>query len=250
MPHRPPVSWLSTLALLTSATTLALAGCGDGATSPPASRTFAFDFSSRAEAEAWTADFVDVQADQAENVGFVAGHRALPESVTESDSALYQEGLNVSDDLFMFFRRRVEGLQPGARYRARFRITFASDAGQGCDVGLGPNAYVKAGTSAEEPTRRTTENGYLLLTVDKGQQAQGGSAAVLLGDVRNGVPGCGDEVPYAANTLESADADGAGTLEVDADAEGAVWLFFGTESAFEVTLDLYVLDFEAILERM
>lgn len=230
--------------------TLALAGCGyDPALGPPSSRTLSFDFGSGAEADAWTADFVDVGADQQESVGFVAGHRALPEAVAEADSALYQEGANVSDDLFMYFRRRVDGLEPGTRYRVRFRITFATDLGQGCDVGLGPNTYLKTGASREEPARRITENGYLRLTVDKGGQSQGGRAAVVLGDVRNGVPGCGDEIPYAAASLESG-ASGSRTVEVEADDRGRVWLFFGVESAFEVTLDLYVLDFEATLERM
>lgn len=249
MHHRPPAAWLSALALLTSAMALALAGCGDDAVSPPGSETFAFDFDSGSEAAAWTADFVDVKVDQQENVGFVAGHRVLPESVAGADSALYQKGANVSDDLFMFFRRRVDGLAPGARYRARFRITFASDLGQGCDVGLGPNTYLKTGASTEEPARRTSEDGYLRLTVEKGSQSQGGSAAVVLGDVRNGVPGCGDEIPYAAASLESG-SSGSGTVEVQADDQGRVWFFFGVESAFEVTLDLYVLDFEATLTRL
>lgn len=247
MTHRTGVHRFAVLSLVTAALALALAACGDGATSPPETRTFAFDFSSGSEAGAWSADFVDVAADQQESVGFVAAHRALPESVAEADSALYQEGANVSDDLFMFFRRRVEGLEPGADYRASFRITFASDHGQGCDVGLGPNAWIKAGASAAEPTRQVTEDGYLRLTVDKGAQSQGGSAALVLGDVRNGLPGCGDEIAYAADTLESGEV-GAATVEVEADEEGRAWLFFGSESAFEVTLDLYVLDFEATLE--
>lgn len=251
MLHRSPDSRVTVLVLLATAVTLAMTGCGyDPGLGPPDSRTLSFDFSSGQEADAWTADIVDVRADQAANVGFVAGHRALPESVTEADSALYQEGANVSDDLFMYFRRQVEGLEPGARYRASFRITFASDEGQGCDVGLGPNAYVKTGASPEEPSPVTTQDGYLRLTVDKGQQAQGGSAAALLGDVRNGLPGCGDEIPFAAETLESADAEGAGTLAVEADQEGRLWLFFGSESAFEVPLELYILVFEVTLERL
>lgn len=247
MRHRPDVHRFAALFLVAAAVTLALTACGDEATSPPETRTFAFDYSNSTAAGAWTADFVDVAGDQQESVGFVAGHRALPESVSEADSALYQEGANVSDDLFMFFRRRVEGLEPGAEYRASFRITFASDHGQGCDVGLGPNAWIKAGASAAEPTRRVTEDGYLRLTVDKGSQSQGGSAALVLGDVRNGLSGCGDEIPYAAETLESGEG-AAATVGVEADEEGRAWLFFGSESAFEVTLDIYVLDFEAILE--
>ena len=48
------------------------------------------------------------------------------EPLTGSDS-LFITGNNQSDDLFMFFKRRVTGLQPNGRYRVTFALEFVTN---------------------------------------------------------------------------------------------------------------------------
>lgn len=81
------------------------------------------------------------------------------------------------------------------------------------------------------------------LSVDKGNQQNGGANALVLGDIRNGEPGCGEEVPFATETVTRED-----TITVTADDHGRLWLFLGTESAFEVAHELFFTSFRVTLE--
>lgn len=219
---------------------LLLGGCED-ATGPDDDVVLTFDFDR--DTAGWTADFVDFPEGRDDDVGFEAGVRELPDPL--EGRALFHRGLNISDDLFMYFKRRETGLEPGATYRARFEVEIASDIGQGCDVGAGPNVFVKAGASRVEPVRTVDEDGIVRLSVDKGNQRNSGEAAVLLGDVRNGEPGCGEGVPFATETVASEER-----ITVIADEQGGVWLLLGSESAFEVAHQLFFTELVVTLTRV
>ena len=151
--------------------------------------------------------------------------------------ALYQSGFNASDDLLMYFKHRLVGLDPGATYDAAFEVRIVSNVHEGCDAGVGPLVSVKAGASPVEP-QRTTVNGYYVLNVDTGDGAMAdGAAALRLGDIRNGLPGCpsGSLPQYAEKTLTS----GSRTLPVTAAPDGSVWLLIATDSAFESQHHVY-----------
>lgn len=225
---RRPAPPLSGLALL------ALAGCTG--TGPSGEITFDFDFS--ADAQGFEAAFTDVAVDQVEAVEFQSGHRPLPAPL--EGGGLYQFGVNVSDDLFMFFRRRVVALEPGRTYRTSFTVEIASAVQEGCAVGVGTSVWVKAGAAAQRPERVVESpaggSPRYRLSVDKGEQASRGEAAVVLGDMRNGLPGC----PATGATWNRKSlADPGATVDVTADPDGGVWLFFGSESGFEVPHELF-----------
>lgn len=207
----------------------------------------AFDFDFSTAAHGFVGSFSDVRVAEAENVGFVAGHRTLPDPL--AGAALYHFGHNVSDDLFMFFTRRVDGLDPGGRYAAGFSVEIATDIGEDCTVGTGTSVLVKAGAAGEEVRRIVvvvSGSEEYRLNVDKGQQSNDGSAAVVIDDIRNGLPGCGPEVPYDREALIERGKE----VTVRADEDGAVWLFFGTESAFEVAHETYFTRFRAELRPL
>lgn len=219
---------------------VSIAACGP--TAPEDRVSFEFDFT--AGDRGFVAGFTDYPVGREEDVGFVADHRPLPPPLAQRGGALYHRGLNISDDLFMYFKRRLEGLEPGRAYRATFALEFATDVGEGCEIGVGTSVFLKAGASAREPTE-VVRDGDVRLGVDKGEQRNRGEAAVLLGDIRNGEPGCGSEVPFA---LETRDA-GEEVVELTADGTGAAWLFFGSESAFEVAHEVYFTRLRATLVR-
>lgn len=219
---------------------VALAGCSE-TTGPGDVRQLDFDF--RTDPSGWEADFTDFPEGRDEDVGFEAGIRPLPDPL--EGQSLFHRGLNISDDLFMYFKRRVDGLDPGARYRASFEVAFVSGIGEDCDVGTGPNVVVKAGAASTEPVRTVDEDGIVRLSVDKGSQTNSGENALVLGDIRNGEPGCGEEVPFAEETVTVEE-----TITVTADGEGRLWLLLGTESAFEVAHALHFTGLEVALERV
>jgi hypothetical protein len=212
---------------------LGLLACDD-ATGPGEDLVLDFDFS--AGDQGFVGDFSDVAVVQADEVGFVGEHRTLPEPL--QGGGLFHSGLNISDDLFMYFTRRVTGLEPGAAYRATFELEIATDVGEGCTIGVGAGVLVKAGAATEEVRRVVVQgNGQeeYRLSVDKGEQANDGEAGVIVGDIRNGLPGCDDDIAFHR---EEVTAPGK-TVDVQADAQGGIWVYFGTESTFEVRHSTY-----------
>lgn len=227
---------LAVLLVLTALT----AACDPAA--PSDSLSFAFDFSTGAHG--FEGGFSDVAVAEADNVGFVADHRPLPDPL--HGAGLYHSGLNVSDDLFMFFTRRVDGLERGGRYEASLELGIASSHGEDCEVGVGSGVLVKAGAAGQEVRRVIVfaqGRDEYRLNVDKGEQANDGPAAVIIGDIRNGLPGCGDDVPFALETVRAPSK----TLTLQADADGTAWLFFGTESTFEAFHEVYFTTFRVDL---
>lgn len=226
------------LLLLTACDSGTAPGENDPRSAEPVS--FAFDFGDTGHH--FEAEFTDVAVAQAEGVGFDAGHRPLPAPLARN--GLFQRGLNLSDDLFMFFRRRMVGLEPGRSYTVRLDVEIASQIHEGCDVGVGTSVVVKAGASRERPQRVVVYmNGRdeYRLSVDKGLQHHSGEAAVTLDDIRNGLPGCPHDGVWDHEIMVAGDHQ----IVVVADDEGGAWLFFGTESVWEVTHQLFFTRFRA-----
>lgn len=223
----------------------ALAAIGCDSTGPTGTVVFEFDFST--SDHGFDGSFSDVAVAEAENVDFEARHRTLPDPLT--GGALYHAGTNISDDLFMFFTRRVDGLEPGGRYAATFSLEIATRIGEDCTIGVGAAVLVKAGAAGEEVRRVVVvqnDRDEYRLSVDKGNQANDGTAGVVIGDIRNGLPGCGAQVPYEREPVSEAGKE----VIVQADQDGAVWLFFGTESAFESPHETYFTLFRAELRSL
>lgn len=199
-----------------------------------------FDFSN--DQQGWVAGASDFPVGREEDIQFVADHRTLPPPLDQR-GALFQSGLNISDDLFMYFTRRIAGLVPSGRYDARFRVEYASNVGAECVAGVGGSVWIKAGASRIEPQRVEDEFGNYRMNIDKGEQLNDGRAAVVLGDIRNELPGCpSTDPPYGTNAHENGDP-----LLVTAANDGSLWLLVGTESGFEAEHHLYFLSFRVEL---
>ncbi|MXZ87213.1 MAG: hypothetical protein F4Z02_16380 [Acidimicrobiia bacterium] len=160
-------------------------------------------------------------------------HRALPDGL--EGSGIYIQGHNRSDDLFMYLKRRIEGLEPSAIYTVSASIDMAtniSPAMVGIGGSPGESVYVKVGASTEEPVAVTGSNNHLRMNIDKGNQSRSGSVMEVIGDVANPEV-VGDE--YRIKSL----ASGPGFLSVETDSEGRAWLIVGTDSGFEGLTTLY-----------
>ena len=200
------------------------------ATPDPIEFSFTFDD----DAESWTVGFADLPADYDQSIFELDhGHRPLPDGL--EGSGIYVQGHNRSDDLFIFLKRRVAGLQPNATYTVEASVDLATNVATGL-VGIGgapgESVYVKAGASDVEPDTVLDNIGYSRMNVDKGNQSRGGEAMVVLGHIAH--PGItGRE--YRIKTLDN---DGR-PVTVEADSEGRVWLIVGTDSGFEGFTALY-----------
>ena len=186
------------------------------------------------DAEGWTVAFADLPVDYDPSIfELESGHRPLPDGLP--GSGIYVQGHNRSDDLFMFLKRQVGGLIPGAAYAVSVSIDLATNVPAG-SIGIGgsPGAsvFVKGGAAAIEPDTVEDGNGYLRMNIDKGNQSRGGESMAVLGNVAH--PDVAQR-EYRIKTLDSAGLP----LRVEADDEGRAWLVVGTDSGFEGLSALY-----------
>jgi hypothetical protein len=209
--------------------------------------SFTVELNFRSGDHGWVGGFSDFHPDQEDGMELVAELQALPGSLDDTGTGLFTAGTNHSDDLFMFWKRHQDGFPPGMRLRVRFMVEFASEAPTGCaGIGGAPgeSVFVKAGVSQEEPTAvLSDEDGpYWSMNIDKGNQAEEGFHARVLGHIGNQASGCSDPV-WELKTLEE-----HGAFETIVGSAGSFWLFFGTDSGFEGRTRLYFTRFRAIFE--
>ena len=193
-----------------------------------------FDFSFDTDAEGWVVDFADLPEDYDQSIFELdGGHRALPNGL--DGAGIFVQGHNRSDDLFMYLKRRVDGLTSAASYAVSATVDLATNAAL-ASVGIGgspgSSVFVKAGASTAEPEAAPDRTRHLRMNIDKGNQSRGGSQMAVLGTV--GHPDIvGNE--YRLKTLDNMESP----VDVKADDSGSAWLIVGTDSGFEGLTRLY-----------
>ncbi len=200
----------------------------------PGSDPVEFDFSFETDADGWVVDFADLPEEYDQSIFELdGGHRALPDGL--DGAGIYVQGHNRSDDLFMYLKRRVNGLTPAASYTVSATVELATNAAL-ASIGIGgspgSSVFVKAGASTAEPEAAPDRIGHLRMNIDKGNQSRGGSQMAVLGKV--GHPDIvGNE--FRLKTLDRMDSP----VVVKADDSGGAWLIVGTDSGFEGLTRLY-----------
>jgi heat shock protein HslJ len=197
--------------------------------------------------EDWIADFADLPADHdPEFYELDSEWRELPDDL--EGYGVYMQGHNRSDDLFMFLKRQVEGLEQGATYQATFRLVLASNVPPGmAGVGGSPgeSVYVKVGATAIEPMIEEAADGWLRMNIDKGNQANEGEDMINIGDMANPNVSAEDTGAYERMEQNSSGRD----FEVKADENGVAWFIVGTDSGFEGLTALYYDSITVVLEQ-
>jgi hypothetical protein len=188
----------------------------------------------------WRSGFADLPIDANESYELDSGLKPLPSELGVEGTGYLLQSHNRSDDVFMFLTKQLgaeDGIVANQTYQVQFTIKFASNAPSNA-VGVGgapgESVVLKAGASSVEP-RAVEEDGYYRMNVDKGNNSEGGPAASVAGNIANGLEQDGDEpVPYVSLTVEHTH-----TVDVQADADGNLWLLVGTDSGFEGLTALY-----------
>ncbi|HVK04758.1 MAG TPA: hypothetical protein VM490_14865 [Armatimonadaceae bacterium] len=232
-------------AALTAGFSLALllgsGGCG-GSGSGGAATTFTFDFDQGVQG--WTHGFADYPVDDDANFEFLFDASVpIPDDAVPGKRGARIGGSNRSDDLFMFLKQKVSGLEADRTYRVRFDVRLASNApsgGVGAGGGPGESVTVKAGAVRSEPKpvqQNMAGTPYWRMNVEKGDQSVGGRDVLVLGNI--GVPTGG---AYVRKDLTS----GASAFTVTTDSTGSAWLLVGTDSGYEGRTVLYYSRIEAV----
>lgn len=230
-------------ALLTGLAMLAacLFGCSPGGTGEKA---WAFSFD--ADAEGFEPIFADYHDDGSSLASFEmqALHREIPVKGRES-MGLYIAGHNRSDDLFMGYVKRLDGLRGNQAYTFSVSFKLATNVGGGDMAGIGgspgSSVYVKGGVSTLKP-EIALSNGIYRLNIDIGAQSEGGKDMQMLGNMEKPPPTAeaGAEGSGEAAGFEYKDFSFAAQAETD--SSGGAYLIIGTDSGFEGFTEYYLDD--------
>lgn len=198
-----------------------------------------FDFSN--SDHGWVGDFSDYPIGEESFFELDWGWETLPVEIKisgkEIKKGLFLSGNNHSDDLFMFAKRKVPGLEPNTLYHLQLDVWIESNIPSGLSIGIGgspgKSVFFKVGASREEP-KKVPRNNYYLMNVDKGNQSIGGKNAIVVGDLENLSPDPYDST-YFPKWLKT-----EVPLQVQSDPQGCIWIFLGTDSGFEGATKFYI----------
>ena len=184
--------------------------------------------------DGWSAGFAEYSEEQDSTMfEFNSRIAALPVPLDVTKKAARMQSHNRSDDVFMYLKKKVSGLDPSRTYRVTYEIDLGTNYHDG-SVGIGgspaESVYLKAGASPNEPVKKLV-NGFYEVTIDKGQQATGGAEMPVLGNVSNGI----DSTRYKLVQRSNSEAP----VTVKPNAKGEIWLCVGTDSGFEGLTVLY-----------
>ena len=202
--------------------------------STPGSEAVRFGFSFENDSQGWVVGFADLPADYDPSIYELdSGHRTLPDGL--EGAGVYMQGHNRSDDLFMYLKRRVDGLAPMTSYEVTVTVDLATNVAAGL-VGIGgspgESVFVKAGASTMEPTTVIDSIGHTRMNIDKGNQSRGGTQMVVIGDLAHPDVSASE---FRIKTLDNSSS----AVTVEADNTGSAWLIVGTDSGFEGLTRLY-----------
>ena len=199
-----------------------------------------YDFDSGAKG--WIGDFADYPVGEEVDYGLTFEYTGLPEPLDPDDGALLLSGTNMSDDLFMYIKKQMGGLDENTAYNLTFTIQFASNVPDrlvGVGGSPGESVWIKAGAIATEPVNKEDDMDYYRVVFDKGGQSQGGEDMIVLGDFSNDT----DQDEYTLKTVSNSQQ-----FTVTTNSEGELWLIVGTDSGFEATTAIYYNEINVVLD--
>ncbi len=216
-----------------SVLSLVLGGCMADADSPGLDIfTQSFDFSQ--DRYGWQHGFAEYPAGPNDSAFYELKFEYTADP-TGSTKALMISGYNHSDDLFMYIKKKLDGLNPNTEYTITFNVNFLSDAtvnSIGAGGSPGESVYFKVGATSSEP-KTVIDNSMYVMNIDKGVQAESGNDMITVGDIST-TSSSGFALVSRSN---SAYVDSP--LKVKSNYKGELWLIVGTDSGFEGVTTLY-----------
>jgi hypothetical protein len=191
----------------------------------PELQIFTKDFDFNVEEYEWAAGFADYPADSTDSVEFELRYAYTEPVVSKlTKRSIMLSGNNVNRDLFMYIKKRIDGLRPNTDYTLTFSIELASDANS-IQPASG-SVFLKAGATHGEP-KSLIEDGQYAMNVDKGDGAASGADLVSLGDLLT-------QGNYAGYTLITRTNTMANNRYVaKTNSNGELWLIVGTDATVE-----------------
>lgn len=185
---------------------------------------FTQDFDFNQGLHDWDAGFADFPSDPKDSVEFQlkAGYSEPVDSKLTKRS-LMLSGNNKNNDLFMYVKKKIDGLQPDSDYTLTFGVELASDLNAALSS-AGGAVYLKVGASDIEP-RSVIDGGQYVMNIDKGDQAAAGEDMISLGDIYAEGNGASYTLVSRNNTMSNS------RYVARTNSNGELWLIIGTDSS-------------------
>jgi hypothetical protein len=194
-------------------------------------QTYNFDFSEGYEG--WEGGFADYRISDSLLYELEFERTTLPSPLDNREYALMISGMNRSDDLFMFIKKKITGLEPNTEYYLSIDVELASNAPTnaiGVGGSPGEGVALKAGGSAIEPEKIISGDFYVM-NIDKGNQGTPGSDIDTIGHIG---------VSDTTTVYTLINRNNFNNLKlIRTNSNGEFWLCIGTDSGFEGKTRLY-----------
>ena len=193
---------------------------------------FTKDFDFNQGIHGWDAGFADFPSDPEDSTAFAlrAGYSEPIDSKLTKRS-LMLSGNNRNNDLFMYVKKKVDGLKPNSDYTLTFAVELASDLNAALSTSGGA-LYLKVGASNMEP-RSVIDRGQYVMNIDKGNQAMAGEDMISLGDIYAESNGASYALVSRNNSMSNSH------YIARTNSRGELWLIIGTDSGLGGVTTLY-----------
>lgn len=214
------------------ASVIVFSGCDMGKDGDSELSLFTNDYNFDAGLQEWVAGFADYPANPKDSSAFELkfAYRSPIESKLSKASVMLS-GNNANQDLFMYIKRKVDGLQPNTDYILTFNVELASDL-QEVLTASGGSVFLKAGATHSEP-KSVIEDGNYVMNIDKGNQGAAGEDMITLGDLFVDGTGTAYSLVTRSNNMSNT------RYVAKTNSNGELWLIVGTDSSIAGTTKIF-----------
>ncbi|WP_242309694.1 hypothetical protein [Bacillus cereus group sp. BfR-BA-01524] len=190
--------------------------------------------------DGWIGGFADYPVEDEAIYYLKFSNKYLPKEIKNKKSGLFISGVNRSDDLFMFTKKKLDEkvkLKPNTTYSLNFDFDIATNANKnefGVGGAPGEAVHVKVGATTKEPLPQLDNLRYYRMNIDKGNQAIEGKDAFNVGNLAK-VSDSNNE-KYELKSFDNKKRP----FVVKTDERAELWLFIGTDSGFESKTSIYI----------
>lgn len=207
---------------------LVLGGCNQDMGESGAELSSAFDFEGGSQGwEGGTSDFPADFLNSGADFSFSASK--VPNSIISESSGLKINADNPHGDLFYFFKRKVDGLNPLTTYQLDFEFLMYTQVVTELSALSSKEIYLKIGAVNHVPMLESITSSdsieYMVLNVDKGDSnSDSGEDLVNIGSIRE----------FTGNIPEVISGNTFGhQIQVAANDNGEIWLVVGVDSGLK-----------------
>jgi hypothetical protein len=189
-----------------------------------------YDFS--VDQQGWQHGFAEYPASPKDSASYELRYAYTPEPAGSKTVML--SGHNRNNQLFMYLKRKLDGLAPNTTYTLTFNVSLFSNATEvntGA-VASGENVLLKAGASPVEPKSVIDKDkDRYIMNIDKGDQGESGDNMTIIGNILS--PSTTTQITRTNSTYVDS------PFRVKSNSKGEIWLIVGTDSGATGISTLY-----------